>query len=470
MMDVDTKDDEGTSDVSLKKGFEAATTERKQNESVDEPKSLWEEQQEATVIEAKETLKRADEIAKTNLNAALALYKKLREMDDKDSDKVKKLKGIAIVRSGKVLAELGKSDAVLQLTKNARAFFRTIPKARTAKIVRDLLVAVSKVPGTIDLQEKLCVDSIEWCKQQKRNFLRQRLETRYASIMLQLQKYDEAMALLRRLQREVKKVDDKQLLLEINLVESRVQYRLQNMPKAKAALTAARTNANSIYVQQYIQAEIDHQAGVLQSEERDYKTAYSYFFEAFEARNGLKQRDEAKQNLKYMLMSKIMMDKPHEVASTIGNKNMLVYAGRGIDAMVAVAAAYKRRSLHDLEDVLEKYKDELASDELIQHHLKDLTERLLEANLCRIIEPYSRVQIAHVASRIKLPIERVERKLSQMILDEKFHGILNQGKGELLVREPRKDDETFSNGLKVIKNMGGVVEGLFRRAERIASA
>ena len=156
------------------------------------------------------------------------------------------------------------------------------------------------MPGTVELQEKLCVDSIKWCKDQKRNFLRQRLETRHAAVMRQLGRYDESIALLRRLQREVKKIDDKQLLVEINLVESRVQFNLKNMPKAKAALTAARTNANSIYVQPSVQAEIDHQAGRLHSDERDYKTAYSYF-EAFEARNNMKDHENALKNLNMLL-------------------------------------------------------------------------------------------------------------------------------------------------------------------------
>lgn len=134
------------------------------------------------------------------------------------------------------------------------------------------------------------------------------------------QNYREALSMTEDLLRELKQLDDKIILTEVFLLESRAAHAIQNLPRAKvrpqdpehanlkAALTSARTTANSIYCPPILQAQLDLQAGALNADDKDYKTAYSYFFEAFEGFTQVDENDpRALSSLKYMLLCKIMM-------------------------------------------------------------------------------------------------------------------------------------------------------------------
>lgn len=85
-----------------------------------------------------------------------------------------------------------------------------------------------------------------------------------------------------KLAKELKKMDDKDLIVEVQLEESKAAFNLRNMTKARwdscftinkfsdclanfwnfsGALTSARTTANGIYVPPKMQAALDMQSG-----------------------------------------------------------------------------------------------------------------------------------------------------------------------------------------------------------------
>ena len=94
--------------------------------------------------------------------------------------------------------------------------------------------------------------------------------------------------------------------------------------------------------------QIDSHSGLLHAEEHDYKTAYSYFYEAFEQCSSLDD-PKAVFKLKYMLLCKIMTNDAADVPSIVNSKAGLKYVGLEVDAMKAVAHAYKERSLRQLD-------------------------------------------------------------------------------------------------------------------------
>eukprot|EP00471_Norrisiella_sphaerica_P003822 CAMPEP_0184478422 /NCGR_PEP_ID=MMETSP0113_2-20130426/458_1 /TAXON_ID=91329 /ORGANISM="Norrisiella sphaerica, Strain BC52" /LENGTH=430 /DNA_ID=CAMNT_0026856207 /DNA_START=25 /DNA_END=1317 /DNA_ORIENTATION=+ len=425
-------------------------------------------------VEAKETkaeilqrkLEDIKALQETNLTEAVKQYKKIIETVDEEQEIVNE-KTAAIYALGEIYAEKGRHQDLRNFIVDTRPFFSTIAKAKTAKILKELLNIFAQIPNTEELQADFCKETIQWCEKEGRSFLKQRVQARLSSLLLEMKQYKDALTLISKLVKDVKKIDDKILLVEISIVESRIHLALKNVPKAKGSLTAARSAANAIYCPPSLQAEIDIQSGVLCSEEGDFKTAYSYFFEGFEGFDTSKNYVKAKQCLKYMLMVKIMTNNSADVYSIINTKGANEkYAGVEVEAIKSIADAHKERSIHKFADVKKKYEAVLSKDWFISSHLNALEDNLLVQNLIRIIEPFSRVEIEHVAKLIDLPKEQVEAKLSEMVLEKKLNGILDQGSGNLIVFEEVSEDKTFKAGLDTIQELGNVVDKLQAKAQR----
>mmetsp|Transcript_10959 Transcript_10959/g.33617 ORF Transcript_10959/g.33617 Transcript_10959/m.33617 type:complete len:427 (-) Transcript_10959:1225-2505(-) len=409
-------------------------------------------------------LEKANASTESNPDEAEKLYRRIIDGADVElGEDESKIQEQAINGLISLLVKQEKAESLCDLSKNLRPFFTKIPKAKTAKIVRTLIDSVAKIPNTSDLQVALCKETIEWCRQEKRTFLRQRIEGRLAALYLSGKRFTESMSIINQLLREVKKLDDKAHLLEIQLIESRVYHALRNLPKARAALTSARTTANAIYVPPYLQGEIDMQAGIISAEEKDYKTAYSYFYEAFEGFTSLDD-PRAVRNLKYMLLCKIMTSNSEDVTGILNGHIALKYTGREVDAMKAVAAAHTSRSLKEFEKCLKEYEHELSGDPIVHAHLSALYDTLLEQNLLRLIEPFSRVEISHVAERINLDVTTIEAKLSQLVLDKKLNGILDQSAGCLIIFDDVALGKTYERSLETLSHMDRVVDALFEKA------
>ncbi|NXG76932.1 PSD11 ATPase, partial [Baryphthengus martii] len=391
-----------------------------------------------------------------------------RDVQENDEEAVQ-VKEQSILELGSLLAKTGQAEELGGLLKYVRPFLNSISKAKAARLVRSLLDLFLDMEAATGQEVDLCLECIEWAKSEKRTFLRQALEVAAVAGRCRAGYGGSPSSQMpgSQLLRELKKMDDKALLVEVQLLESKTYHALSNLPKARAALTSARTTANAIYCPPKLQAALDMQSGIIHAaEEKDWKTAYSYFYEAFEGYDSI-DNPKAITALKYMLLCKIMLNIPEDVQALVSGKLALRYAGRQTEALKCVAQASKNRSLADFEKALTDYKVELRDDPIINTHLAKLYDNLLEQNLIRVIEPFSRVQVNALLIFLLQFQAEVERKLSQMILDKKFHGILDQGEGVLIIFDEPPVDKTYEAALETIQNMSKVVDSLYNKAKKL---
>ncbi|KAJ2012997.1 26S proteasome regulatory subunit rpn6, partial [Coemansia sp. S85] len=226
-------------------------------------------------------LEQAKRLAKEAPQQAIELYSSVLFADSTSSYTVAD-REVALLSMAALFERMQDAVALTKLINGSQGYLTSVSKAKSSKLIRTLVDRFNGIEGGLQPQIATCQGMVEWARGENREYLRQALETRLISLYLDNRMYTEALSLISLLLSELKKLDDKMQLVEVHLLESRVYMAIKNLPKSRAALTSARTAANSIYTPPPLQAHLDLQSGTLHAEEGDFKTAYSYFFETME--------------------------------------------------------------------------------------------------------------------------------------------------------------------------------------------
>ena len=294
--------------------------------------------------------------------------------------------------------------------------------------------------------------------------MKNRIQTRLAEIYFINNHYSNALELCIKIIFDLKRYEDNLGLIQLLLLESKIHYSTKGISKAKAALTSVKTLVTKVYIEPKLQANIDMHAGILAAHEKDFNLAYSYFFESFDVYNipTQKKKNKAMKAFQYMILSKIVGGHIEDVNNIVLSKQGRDYYGKEIEALRSVESAVKEKSIKLLKENIEKYKEYL-NDPVIEFHLSNLNNELLEKNLIKIIKPYSVVEIDFVSKSIGLDYMDVLNKLRQMILDKKINGILDQGKGSLILYDSIPSNPYLDKSLETFKNLEKVVEALDKK-------
>ena len=371
----------------------------------------------------------------------------------------------------------------------------------------------------------VCEHVAEWSEKSNRSFLNQRVLQKLAEVNFSLGDYTASFEILNGpkphtsgLLRALKSLDDKSLLVSAHLLESQIYFAQSNISKAKSSLTSSKSAAQSVYVEVGIGAKLDLVAGVVSLEGGEWDTAFSYFLEAFEqwdqnqanvgsasAASLSTSRIGALTSLRYMILCKILegLDKACRGVGTKSkgkggkgvekNGNQYVVkdplddltsivtgvqfsrynADNALSPLLAVGAAVKSRSLKEFYDVKNRYfsSDKFFSGDIImRRHLPKMEDKILRSNLVRVLEPYSVVDLAHITSLIEgTSVQLIERKLGVLILDGVIDGVLDQGRGCIILSEENSDEAGGSiatTGQEIIAEVSKVVDTLLMRGQK----
>ena len=121
-----------------------------------------------------------------------------------------------------ILKSKGLNDEMIELLKMILPLFIDFPKSKAASVVRILFDKIMEVDPTqygntevyysklADLSQHIIV----WCQTNNRSYLLYIIQTNLAEIMFKQKKYADAIAILSKLIYEIKRKEDKELLVK----------------------------------------------------------------------------------------------------------------------------------------------------------------------------------------------------------------------------------------------------------------
>ncbi len=332
------------------------------------------------------------------------------------------------------------------------------------KLTDKLIAKLKKRKDLLNEIVNISEEITKFCDQTNNISMRSKIQTRLAEVYYIHENYSKALDICNKVIFDLKRYEDNLGLIQLLLLESKIYYATNGISKAKASLTSVKTLITKVYVEPKLQANIDMHAGILAAYEKDFNLAYSYFFEAFDVYNipNKKRRNKGLRAFQYMILCKIVGGHIEEVNNVVLSKQGKDYYGPEVEALRSIESAVKEKSIKLLEDNIEKNK-KYFTDRVINYHISNLHNDLLEKNLIKIIKPYSVVEIDFVAKSIGLNYQDVLNRLRQMILDKRINGILDQGKGSLIIYDVDSANPYLDKSIETFKNLEKVVEALDKK-------
>ena len=343
-----------------------------------------------------------------------------------------------------------------------------ISRAKIIKNFMELLDTVEKQENTTKILIEICEQTIEYATKSNKTLFKQQIEYKLVQYYFKDNQCQKALSITSQLLLTAKKMDDRLFAVELQLLQATIYRKVRNVPKARGAMTGAKVDANAIFIQPVLQGQIDMCSGFINGMEKDYVTAASYFYEAFENYYSLNMKNELITALKYLILMKLMQKRIGDIEILMVNKHIVIHSDNtNIVALNEIAKAFEKRNVDEYNKTIKKYTNELLNDEFIKENLDMLYNELLQENICRILEPYSSIELSHISKLINIDVYQIEKILRLMIIENKINGIIDQNRGILILHEDIDSNRILSAGISLIGELNKLVDTLNEKAVKV---
>lgn len=325
---------------------------------------------------------------------------------------------------------------------------------------------------------------IKWSEINRRNLLKTDLEIRKIETLILLSKYTEAIELISSTNKKLKRTDDKLGLVKLYYLESKVFYLLKNLSKAKSSLTISKSTATFIFCPVLLQAKIDLLSSIYAADEKEYSISSNYIIEAIDGFTLSNETGLSILSIRYLILIKILDNKSAEIDSIIdrykikrnkigrasqagdgsnrsgsgpngsingvsepsnrlgssssgsvngsdrlstgSSKSDRMVTDRVIDLLVSISEYVMDRDINKCKELIDSNLELIREDDFLISHLRILCDNLVDANILKIIEAYSSIDIKYIGDRLNFSLEIIEDRIRRMILDEKIKGEIDQ--------------------------------------------
>ncbi|ORD94372.1 PSD11 [Enterospora canceri] len=348
----------------------------------------------------------------------------------------------------------GDYDRILEMLTSLQDDWSGLSTARLTKIFKQIFGTISIGTDNYEGVIRLLNGLIDWSGD--RMLLKSDLECKLIYVYLTTGMYKETLDLIKVTVKRLKKFEDKINLIRVFLYESRAYYELKNLNMAKSALTAARALAVSVTTPSSLQAQIDLLNGMFLVDEKYRESATGYFVEAIEGFQLDKMPENAKLPLVYLVLCKMLDNKVDELKGLMQNKYVRNLQNENenemLQVLIELAQISKHRDVVKYKGILADRSGLLQQNLFILKHLNLHYNELLNQNILKIVEPYSRVKITFIASKLNFEESLIEDKLRMMILDKAIYGILDHRTQSLILYEKKEDgDVGFRKNIAILR-------------------